>query len=31
MSQRCAQTQEIEATEAEKQPDYWPAVVLTAT
>lgn len=31
MSQRCAQTQEIEVTGAEKQPHYWPAVVLKAT
>ena len=31
MSQRCAQIQEIEVTGAEKQPQYWPAVVLKAT
>jgi len=31
MSQRCAQIQEIEVTGAEKQPHYWPAVVLKAT
>jgi hypothetical protein len=31
MSQRCAQTQEIEVTGAEKQPHYWPSVVLKAT